>query len=217
MHMIVVGCGRVGSQLAYRLFRRGNDVTVMDSDPRAFASLPVDFRGRTVQGDVIARDTLRRAKMETADGVAAVTSSDAVNAVVARIAVHVHRVPTVVVRNYDSRFAALQESVGVPAVSSTRWGAQRIEELLTEPGARSVFSAGAGEVRLYEFVISPKLAGRPLADVVTDRARVVSVTRAGSAFIPDENVRLEAGDVVHVSCTPEGSIALHARFAGEEG
>jgi len=86
MNIIVAGCGRVGAELAYSLFRRGHHVTVVDYQSAAFNNLPQDFRGRTIQGEVLNKQVLHRAGIERTDGMAMVTSSDTVNAVVAHAA-----------------------------------------------------------------------------------------------------------------------------------
>jgi trk system potassium uptake protein TrkA len=136
MYVIVVGCGRVGSELAYRLFSAGHEVSVVDEVSEAFMKLPPGFRGRTVLGEVLAREVLRRADIERADAVAAVTSSDTLNAVVGHAARKIYRVSKVVVRNYDPRFLAIHKAFGHDAVSSTVWGAERLQELI-DPGSVS--------------------------------------------------------------------------------
>src|SRR5512142_1445210 len=130
MRVIVVGCGRIGSELAYRLYRKGHEVAVIDSVGAAFNNLHPDFRGRTVEGEALGQDVLHRAGIEHADGLAAVTSIDSLNAVVAHVARTVYDVPHVVVRNFDPDWRPLHESFGLQIISSTSWGAQRIEELL---------------------------------------------------------------------------------------
>ena len=107
MKFIVVGCGRVGAQLATRLFQQGHQVTVVDIVASAFDNLDPSFRGRTLEGDVLGQDMLRRAGIEGSDGLAAVTSSDTLNAVIAHIARTVFHVPNVVTRNYEPRFTPL--------------------------------------------------------------------------------------------------------------
>lgn len=128
--IIVVGCGRVGSELATRLYRRGQPVTVIDRLPEAFLNLPTEFEGRALEGHALERQLLERAGISTARGLAAVTNSDVVNAVVGRLAEQLYQVPQVVVRNYDPRRLALLEAFELPIVSSSTWGAQRIEELI---------------------------------------------------------------------------------------
>src|SRR5258708_8171606 len=129
----------------------------------SFAQLAPRYRGRAVGGEVPSEDVLQRAGIEQADGLAAVTNSDSVNAVVGHVARAIYHVPQVVVRNYDPRWRPLHEAFGLQLVSSTAWGAQRIEELLYQHYGRSVFSAGNGEVEVYELAVPGARCGRALA------------------------------------------------------
>src|SRR5574337_1448469 len=192
MNFIIVGCGRVGAELAYRLFQKGHQVAVIDQVAAALNNLPTDFRGRTVEGEALATDVLRRAGIEQADGLAAVTNSGSLNAVVAHVAKSVYHVPQVVVRNYQPRWRALHEAFGLQVVSSTSWGAQRVEELLYHADARSVFSAGNGEVEIYELVVPEAWSGRSLQDLLpTGQCLAVALARAGRAMLPSQEARLE--------------------------
>jgi trk system potassium uptake protein TrkA len=217
MNVIVVGCGRVGSELAYRLFQKGHQVTVVDSSSSAFDNLPADFRGRTVEGEVLHQDVWRRAGIERADALAAVTNSDALNVVVGHLAQAVHHLPNVVTRNYDPRRRGIHEAFGLQVVSSSSWGAQRIEEMLHESALRTVFSAGNGEVEVYEFSVDRSWHGHPLSELLPDRpCSVVALTRAGQASIPAPDTLLEAGDILHVSATQETIAALGPRLTRSE-
>ena len=212
MNIIVIGCGRVGAELAYRLFKRGYQVTVIDYQSASFANLPADFRGRTIQGEALNQQVLHRAGIDKADGMALVTSSDTVNAVVAHAAKVVYGLNNIIVRNYDPRWRSLYEHFGIQVVSSSSWGAQRMEELLFEPEMRTVLSAGNGEVEIYELAIQDNCAGRTLAELIDFEACVpVAVTRAGKAMLPNPNLKLESGDVLHVSATLDGVEAVRAR------
>lgn len=130
MKYVIVGCGRFGAELALRFQRRKHDVVVVDATPSAFDNLHPDFRGRTVQGNALEYDVLERAALREADGLAAVTDSDCVNAVVARVASLEFGVTNVVVRNYSPSWLPMHESFGLRVVGSTTWGAERVEELL---------------------------------------------------------------------------------------
>lgn len=216
MFIIVVGCGRFGSELAYGLFRDGHQVTVIDRVGGSFEHLPADYRGRTIEAEVLAEDVLKRAGVEQAGGLAAVTNSDPVNAVVGHVAQTVFRVPSVVVRNYDPRYRPLFESFKLQVVSSTAWGAQRIETLLRGGAARTVMAVGHGEVEIQELLVPKAWEGRRLLDVLPAEGCVpMSLTRAGKARIAEGDAPLEAGDVVHVGVTQEGAAALMRRLAGE--
>jgi trk system potassium uptake protein len=131
MYIIVVGCGRVGSDLAGRLSRQGHDVTVIDYVGSSFEHLDPEYRGRTIEAEPLAEGILEQAGIGHADALAAVTSSDTTNAVVARVARSVFNVPTVVSRNYDPRWLPLHEAMGHTVVSTSLWGSQRMEELVT--------------------------------------------------------------------------------------
>ncbi len=214
MKLIVVGCGRVGAQLADRLFHQGHHVTIIDVVGSAFDNLDPSFRGRTLEGDVLAQDMLRRAGIESADGLAAVTSSDSLNAVITHVARTTFHVPSVVARNYEPRFAALYETFGIQAVGPTTWGAQRIEELLSDADLRTVFSAGNGEVEFYEVLIPETWSGRRLAEVSCQSGCLpIALTRTGKALLPAADIVLQVGDILHLSATFEGIEALRKQLA----
>jgi trk system potassium uptake protein TrkA len=214
MFVIVVGCGRVGSELAGRLFQAGHQVAVIDEVGASFENLSPDYRGRTIEGEVLSEEVLQRSGIEKADGLAAVTNSDSVNAVVGHVARTVYDVPNVVVRNYNPRWLPMHHAFGLQVVSSTGWGAQRIEELLSDPRGRAVFSAGNGEVELYEVVVPAVWSARTVQDLLGGPGCVAaSLTRAGRAMLPGPDTALETGDVLHVSSTRQGMHALLGRLA----
>jgi trk system potassium uptake protein TrkA len=217
MNLIVVGCGRVGAELAYRLFKGGHQVVVVDSDRESFNRLHPDFRGRTLEGEGLAENVLERAGIKDADGLAAVTNSDTLNAVVAHTAHIFYHVPVVVVRNYDPSLREVIESFGLQTVSSTFWGAQRVEELLINPSQRMIYSAGNGEVEVYEMSIPEVWSGHTLGELMDPLKQCypVAVTRAGRSSLPDAGTILQAGDQINVSATYESIGALTARLAGK--
>ena len=212
MFVIVVGCGRVGSELAFRLFQAGHQVAVIDEVGTSFENLHPDYRGRTIEGEVLSEEVLKRSGIATADGLAAVTNSDSVNAVVGHVARTVYEVPNVVVRNYNPKWMPMHHAFGLQVVSSTGWGAQRIEELLASPAGRPVFSAGNGEVEIYELLVPAGWGARPVSDLIQGGDCVAAaVTRAGRSMLPASDMLLEAGDVVHLSATPAGMDRLRRR------
>jgi trk system potassium uptake protein len=217
MQVIVVGCGRLGAELAHRLFQRGHEVTVIDQVAAAFDNLKPLFRGRTVQGEVLNQDVLHRAGIEHTDALAAVTNSDTLNAVVAHVARTVYHVPHVVVRNFNPHWRALHEAFGLQAVSSTTWGAQRIEEMLGEAEVRQVWSSSNGSVELYEFVIPERFKGRLLREVLPDGPYVmVACTRAGQPMPSPQETPLEAGDVIYLSPAPQSREALRRWLTAQQ-
>jgi trk system potassium uptake protein TrkA len=213
MNIIIVGCGRVGAELALRLHQRGHQVAIIDSSAASFNNLPPEYGGRTIEGEALNRDVLHRAGIAQADGLAAVTNSDALNAVVANIARVAYDVPYVFVRNYDPRWRPMHEAFDLQIVSSSSWGAQRIEELLYHADMRTVFSAGNGEVEIYEFSILPAWSGRPLGDLLDGAdAFPVALTRAGRAILPSLDTVLQEDDIVNLSATTDGIEAVRQKM-----
>jgi trk system potassium uptake protein TrkA len=219
MNFIVVGSGRVGAELCHHLFTRGHHVVVVDINKEAFNRLHPDFRGRTLEGEGLAEGVLERAGIREADGLAAVTNSDTLNAVVAHAARTIYNVPNVVARNYDPNLKTVIEAFGLQTVGSTYWGAQRVEELLMNPSQRMVYSAGNGEVEVYEMQIPELWNGRTLGELLEPLTQCypVALSRAGRSSLPAPATILQTGDMLNVSSTFEGIGALTDRLAKKEG
>lgn len=213
MKAIVVGCGRIGSQLATSLFKQGHEVSVIDESDLAFENLPANFHGRLHEGDAMNQDVLERAGVRNCDALAAATDNDALNIVVAHIAQREFHVPHVIARNYDPQLRLVYETFGIQVVSSTAWGAQRIEELLVGTDMRTVFSAGNGEVEIYELPIHAKSANHRLSDLITcSTCKPLAITRAGKAFIPEFSDIVETGDILTVAATMDGIQSTRINF-----
>ncbi|MEA4909470.1 MAG: TrkA family potassium uptake protein [Anaerolineaceae bacterium] len=218
MKVVIVGCGRLGAELAYRLFLQGNEVSIIDSVSSAFQSLPPDFNGLMVEGDVLNRDILARAGIQDADAVALVTSSDVLNLCAGHVVTEIYHVPNVVARNYDPHYRQLFEIFGMQVVSSTSWGAQRVEEMIYHSEVRTVFSAGNGEIEIYEVHVPQCWEGRQLSELLApEGCRPVALTRAGRASMPSMETMLEGGDVVLVSATSDAIENMRKRGCFEEG
>jgi trk system potassium uptake protein len=215
MNFIVVGCGRVGAELCYHLFKSGHQVVVVDIDKESFNRLHPDFRGRTLEGEGLAEGVLERAGIREAHGLAAVTNSDTLNAVVAHAARTIYNVPNVVARNYDPKLRVVIELFGLQTVGSTSWGAQRVEELMMNPTQRVVYSAGNGEVEVYEVQIPEEWDGHTLGRLLEplEQCYPVALSRAGRSSLPDHEMPLQAGDLLNFSSTFEGMRAMMTRLS----
>ena len=157
MKVIIMGCGRVGEQVAPHRRRSGGDV--IDYNAEALdASGPIS-RGARCKGVGFDRQVLIEAGIEEADALAATSSSDNANIVAARVARKVFQVPRVVARLFDPRRAEIYQRLGLVTISSTTWGARRIYELLTHSDLDCVMSFGAGEVKMIQVEVSAALAG----------------------------------------------------------
>lgn len=200
MRVIIVGCGRVGSLLAMLLSTGGDQVAVIDRSASAFKRLGKGFKGTLVEGNAFDQEVLKRAGIERADAFASVTAGDNTNYVLAAMARNRFKVPRVVTRIYDPLRADIYRRLGVPTISSTVWGANKIKELLTYVGLTSVLTIANGEVEVVEVEISPLLAGTPVKDVIiSGETQVVALVRGGTAFIPGPETPLAKGDKVLIS------------------
>lgn len=211
--IIIVGCGRVGMELAQSIDRQGHPVAIMDADPRAFARLAADFHGRTVLGDALDHEALKRAGIETAHGLAAVTASDSANVVVSRVARDLYKVHHVVARICDPLRSPIYEMLGIQTVTTSSWGAQRIERLLLHPDLQSVYTAGNGEVQIYEVSVPDNWRDRLLSELLpAGAALAVAVTRGGRGLLPAGDFVLQSQDVLQVSATADGAAVLRERL-----
>jgi trk system potassium uptake protein len=213
--VVVVGCGRVGAALAAGLAAAGEQVTVVDKDPKAFERLGEEFAGRTVEGIGFDRDVLEAAGAARADALVAVTGGDNSNVVAARVARDAYRVPRVIARIHDPRRAALYEELGVVTVSSTGWALRKIRDYLEHRTLKEEHTFGRGEVSLVRLELPQHLVDRSVADVEGNGLRVVSVTRRGGAFVPGPGALLAEGDVVRLAVGPDGRERLDALLAEE--
>ena len=199
MHVIIVGCGRVGASTAAELARAGHDVVVIDRDPDAFRLLPVNFSGRTVVGTGFDREVLESAGIREADALVASASGDNTNAVAARIAKEIYRVPDVVARIFDPRRADIYRRYGVQAFAPTSWSVSKIVELIVSPHLEREMAFGNGEVQLLAAWTPTHLIGKPVRDLaIPGEIRVALLVRMGKGIVPVSGTTLEKDDQVYV-------------------
>ena len=130
MKVVIMGCGRVGAQLASLLDREKHTVTILDTDAYSFRRLPPDFNGTALLGNGIDQEVLKRAGIEEADAFFALTQGDNRNVMAAQIAKHIFSVPRVVCRIYDPLRQELYSTLGLEAFSPTTIFAQMLKEKL---------------------------------------------------------------------------------------
>jgi trk system potassium uptake protein TrkA len=200
VHVIIVGCGRVGSALARDLVEDGTSVAVLDRRREAFRRLPADFSGEMIVGVGFDRARLRSAGVERADAVAAVTSGDNSNILTARVAREAFGVERVVARIYDTKRAAIYERLGIPTVAATGWTADRVRRTLLPAPGEPVWSVPQAGVVVLERPVERWHAGKPLADLEAGGlGRIVALGRNGSSALPEPAMAAQEGDVVWVA------------------
>ncbi len=200
MQIIIIGCGRMGCGLARTLLMRGHNVTVIDQDPVALERLGPNPRARTIRGVGFDREVLLQAGIERADGLAAVTETDETNAVIARLAHNIFRVPRVVARLYDPRKAEIYRRLGVQTIAPIAWGVERLAEILTYSGLGEARTLGTGGVDLVEIEVPPSVVGHPVRDLtVPGEVHVIAISRGSQTFIPTLGTVFVDGDQIHLT------------------
>lgn len=218
MKIIIVGCGRNGSGLALALSRKGHHVTVIDSNAAAFKELSPAFQGETIEGIGFDRDVLQKAKIEKTDALAAFTSSDESNAVIARISREIYHVPKVVARLHDRDKAEIYRRLGVQTLSSTTWGIKRAVDLLCYSPLNTVFSMGNGDVELLEIETTPLMAGHKASEfIISGEVSLVSVTRENKTTLFSGEMILQKGDMLYVAASSSAGSRLNRLFGLSSG
>lgn len=195
MHAIIVGCGRVGSELTIQLGRAGHDVAIIDKRASAFDRLPPSFQARTIVGLGFDRDILEEAGIKEADAFIAVTNGDNSNIVSARVAREHYHVPKVIARIYDPRRAEIYERLNIPTVATTTWGVKQIMLMLAHPREEIKETLAGGDLFRMRLMVPEHLVGKPIRELSLDgKILVVGVDRGGHGFIPVADSTFQEGD-----------------------
>jgi trk system potassium uptake protein len=214
VHIVIMGCGRVGSTLAHILEDRENSVSVIDRDPDAFRRLRSSFKGDKVTGIGFDRGVLTQAGIERADAFAAVSSGDNSNIIAARVARETFSVERVAARIYDPRRAEVYERLGIPTVATVRWTADQMLRKLLPEGGEPLWRDPTGKIVLAEVAFSPGWIGEQVkAMEVSTTTRIAFLDRLGQAFVPEPGTVLQEGDVLHVVAREDDLDRIAGAFA----
>ncbi len=204
MHVVIMGCGRVGSTLAHNLEGRGHSVSIIDQDPDAFRRLGGDFTGMTVTGIGFDRAVLREAGIERADAFAAVSSGDNSNIISARLARENFGVSRVVARIYDQRRAQVYERLGIPTVATVRWAADRMVRHLVPEGHVEVFRDPTSAISIIEVPVHRDWIGRHVSRLEeATGVRVAYLMRFGIGTLPTAATAIQDGDQIFMTVTDD--------------
>ncbi len=218
VHVVVVGCGRVGSGLAVHLTREGHTVAIMDKAARAFRRLPEDWPGARVVGSGFDRDDLERAGADGAGALAAVTSGDNTNILTVRIARETYQIRHVVARIYDPRRAEIYQRLGIPTVATVTWTIDQVRRRLLPDAPQQEWADPTGRLLLVDRDLPEHWGGRPLTDLEqVGRIRLVAVTRAGVPRLDLRELVGQEGDILHLAVTKDAVDELEAALGGPAG
>ncbi|MEY3478444.1 MAG: potassium channel family protein [Ilumatobacteraceae bacterium] len=197
MHVVIVGCGRVGSTLALSLISSGHSVAVVDRKSDAFFRLRDNFAGQTITGIGFDRDVLEQAGIKKASAVAAVTNGDNSNILVARVARESFGIENVVARISDPKRAEIYERLGIATVATVKWTSDRILRRILPDLPAVEWTDPSSSVVLVERTLPDTLVGEKVLELEIKGARISALRRLSAAVIPDSKTLVQQGDIVY--------------------
>ncbi len=213
MHVVIVGCGRVGSALAHALVDHGHTAAVIDRRVDAFQRLG-SFDGQKIVGVGFDRDVLVDAGIERAGSVAAVTNGDNSNILVARVAHETFGVERVVARIYDPKRAAVYQRLGIATVATVSWTTERVLRRVLPEAPAVEWVDPSARVSLVERSLGTGWVGEKLSAIETNEVRVVALSRLGVSMLPAPTFVVQEGDVVYLAVSADAMDRVDQLVAG---
>jgi trk system potassium uptake protein len=213
VHVVIMGCGRVGSALARGLEDRNHTVSIIDSNADAFRRLGPTFSGTKVTGVGFDQDVLERAGIEEADAFAAVSSGDNSNIIAARVARESFGIQQVVARIYDPGRAEVYQRLGITTVATVKWTADQVLRRLLPAGAEPDFRDPSGTIRLDQVPVNEKWVGRRTVKFQEQSgSRIAWIDRLGEGMLPKRDTVIQEGDLLHLVMREETADRVYAVF-----
>ena len=214
VHIVIMGCGRVGSTLAHILEEQGHSVAIIDQDREAFRRLRSGFMGKKVTGVGFDQDVLIEAGIEEAGAFAAVSSGDNSNVIAARVVRESFGVERVAARIYDPRRAEVYQRLGIPTVATVRWTADQMLRRLLPDGTEPLWRDPTGTIVLAEVAYGADWVGEKVQALEESaRVKVALISRLGEAMLPVPGTVIQEGDVLHVIAAETDLERVAAAFA----
>lgn len=215
MYIIIVGSGRVGSQLARLLAGAGHNVVVIDKDAASFKNLGTDFNGLTVNGDGFDVDLLKEAGIEQADAFCAVTEHDNANIMSGQVAKKIFHIPKVIARINEVQYARVYRELGIDTVNSTELLASMIRNKISDSSATS-FILEDKRLMIIEIVVGGKIAGKTVEELNLPGELIITAIlkkKKDLLIIPRPKDKAELGELLFATVRTE-SLVKAERFLG---
>jgi len=196
MHIIIVGCGRVGSELAKLLSGEGHDVVIIDKDSSSFERLGSSFNGLTLTGSGFDLALLKQAGIEKCDAFCAVTNGDNTNLICAQVARKIYKIPKVFARVYDPQRAHIYAALGLDIISGTILFAAMLRDKIIESRFSS-YLIETKDLGVIEIEVKNNLVGKTIKDInISGECLVVAIRRLSGVIIPEPDTVLKARDTL---------------------
>jgi trk system potassium uptake protein TrkA len=214
VHVVVVGCGRVGSGVAVQLESQGHTVSIIDRSKRSFDRLPPDFKGTKVVGSGFDREALDAAGAHDAGALASVTNGDNSNILCARIARETYGIANVVARIYDPERAVIYQRLGIPTVATVSWTTTQVLRWLLPEDDSVEWRDATGALLFVERILPDGWAGKRLEELDTPgKVKVVAVVRGNQPRLDVVALIGQEDDVVQFVVLRDALAELDVRLA----
>jgi len=196
MYVIIVGCGRIGSELAKILSNEKHDVVVIDKNPRVFESLGKNFNGFTFVGNGFDIELLKLAGIEKADALCAVTNSDNVNLITAQAAKKIFNIKKVIARVYNPNRANIYRVLGLDIISGVNLVAAMIRDKIVESRSSS-FLIETAELAMLEIRAEKKIINKKIKEInIPNELLIAAINRKKQSIIPEQDTEIQEGDIL---------------------
>ncbi|GAB3860397.1 TrkA family potassium uptake protein [Nocardioides maradonensis] len=210
MHVVIMGCGRVGSTLARSLEDRNHTVAVIDTEPDAFRRLGPGFNGDKIAGVGFDQQVLEKAGIRRAEAFAAVSSGDNSNIIAARVARETFGIQSVVARIYDPGRAEVYQRLGITTVATVKWTADQVLRRLLPAGAEPDFRDPSGTIRVDHITVPEPWIGQLMIDLqIQTQSRIAWIDRLGEGMLPTRETRVQEGDMLHLAMREDNAAHVY--------
>jgi trk system potassium uptake protein TrkA len=211
VHVVIMGCGRVGSTLARSLEDRNHTVSIIDADPDAFRRVGPGFNGDKITGQGFDQEVLEKAGIRRADAFAAVSSGDNSNIIAARVARETFGIQQVVARIYDPGRAEVYQRLGITTVATVKWTADQVLRRLLPAGAEPDFRDPSGTIRVDHVPVTETWIGQRTVKFQFG-SRIAWIDRLGEGMIPTRETVIQEGDLLHLVMREENAEHVYEVF-----
>ncbi|HET7388101.1 MAG TPA: TrkA family potassium uptake protein [Nocardioidaceae bacterium] len=213
MHVVIMGCGRVGATLARSLEERGHTVAIIDANPESFRRLGPAFQGIKITGMGFDQVVLDQAGISKADAFAAVSSGDNSNIIAARVARETFGIQQVVARIYDPGRAEVYQRLGITTVATVRWTADQVLRRILPAGAEPDFRDPTGTIRVDQVPVTEIWVGqRTVKFQEQSGSRIAWIDRLGEGMLPTRETVIQEGDMLHLVMREGDADKVYAVF-----
>ncbi|MDP2941661.1 MAG: TrkA family potassium uptake protein [Candidatus Omnitrophota bacterium] len=212
MYVIIVGCGRVGSELAKLLSSEGHNVVVIDKSPASFERLGGTFNGLTSVGSGFDLKLLRQVGAEKADAFCAVTNGDNTNLISAQVAKKIFKVPKVIARVYDPQRAHIYAALGLDIISGTMLFASMLRDKIIESRFSS-YLIETKDLGVIEIEVKDAMVGKTIAEInMPGEFLVAAIRKLDGIIIPEPRTAVKEKEILMAVVKVDSLAKIRAKF-----